>query len=121
MSRQCTCQEWLDNIDKVNAPGLLLIARNPQSASQYRGVKFRFCPWCASALTESPTQETVPARILDVEGEWNCANREQQSKWAEDAGLLRVSSFARDLPIWSQLPEDWRPKLVPHVRAAQNR
>lgn len=70
---------------------------------------------------EQPAPETGPAPIVDIELLWNCANREQKSAWAEDAGLLRRSAFARDLPHWSALPEDWRPKLVPHVRPAANR
>ena len=65
--------------------------------------------------------ETRTEPVVNVETIWNCASREQQSSWAEAAGLLRVSSFARTLPPWSQLPEDWRPKLVPHVRTAANR
>jgi len=42
---------------------------------------------------------------------WNCASREQKNSWAEDAGLLRRSAFARDLPSWHELSEDWKKRL----------
>jgi hypothetical protein len=40
------CEDWEDNIDKINAPFLLQAARtgNP---NQYTGVQFRYCPWCS--------------------------------------------------------------------------
>lgn len=77
----------------------------------------------AAHLLDVPVKETPAApSLVNVEVIWDCASREQRSKWAEDAGLLRVSAFARDLPWWSALPSDeWRARLVPHVRLAANR
>lgn len=46
-----------------------------------------------------------------TETEWNCASREQKNQLAEDAGLLRPSAFARDLPCWHELPVHWQQKL----------
>lgn len=46
-----------------------------------------------------------------TENEWNCASREQKNQIAEDAGLLRPSAFARDLPCWHELPVHWQQKL----------
>jgi hypothetical protein len=46
----CDCPEWEPNIVKVNAPLQLAFARNPVAANQYRGIPFRYCPWCGSQL-----------------------------------------------------------------------
>lgn len=77
----------------------------------------------AAHLADVPVKETpAPPSLVNVEVIWDCASRDHRSKWAEDAGLLRVSAFARDLPWWSALPSDeWRARLVPHVRLTANR
>jgi hypothetical protein len=65
----CDCPEWEPNIVKVNAPLQLAFARNPVAANQYRGIPFRYCPWCGSQLkgffehTPSSGMETEVARI----------------------------------------------------------
>lgn len=46
----CECEDWKQNIDKVNGANSMLFARNPTSYKGYDGVKFRYCPWCSKAL-----------------------------------------------------------------------
>lgn len=49
----CNCKDWLENIAKVNAPLMLQAARSGfHPSANYNGVRFRFCPWCASRLIE---------------------------------------------------------------------
>lgn len=48
----CTCTEWGPNIAKVNAPLMLAVARNPNTAAMYLGVPFRYCPWCGQPLKD---------------------------------------------------------------------
>jgi hypothetical protein len=45
------------------------------------------------------------------EAEWNFASREQKNIIAENAQLLRRSAFVRDLPLWRELPDEWKRKL----------
>ena len=45
----CDCQDWKSNIDKVNGPILLQVARNPEQ-SGYDGKLFAYCPWCGKKL-----------------------------------------------------------------------
>jgi hypothetical protein len=47
------CQEWTENIPKVDAPFAFLTARNPQSYKGYDGIPMRYCPWCAAPLIET--------------------------------------------------------------------
>jgi hypothetical protein len=54
------------------------------------------------------------------EREWNMASSAEKDRIAEDAGLIRVSSFSHHLPYWHELPENWRQRLAssagePHV------
>jgi hypothetical protein len=39
------CEDWLPQIEKVNAPIILANARNPEYP-QYDGKPFVYCPWC---------------------------------------------------------------------------
>jgi hypothetical protein len=48
---KCICQEWAQNIAKVDAPRMFMAARNPETAN-YDGIPFRYCPWCAKYLIE---------------------------------------------------------------------
>lgn len=48
----CDCQDWKDNIAKVNEPYIREAART--GAVGYRGKTFVFCPWCAKRLEERP-------------------------------------------------------------------
>lgn len=48
----CTCDTWKNNIDLINAPWVVETGRNPTLARGYRGVRFRFCPWCARPLAD---------------------------------------------------------------------
>lgn len=43
---QC-CQEWVENIDKINDPIILQSLRNPGYV--YNGKPFVYCPWCGKA------------------------------------------------------------------------
>jgi len=52
---KCTCSEWADNIDKVNAPMQLQAIRS--GTSGYVGVYFKFCPWCGKALEQRKEKE----------------------------------------------------------------
>lgn len=52
----CTCEEWVNNIGEVLAPQRLAFARNPTPANEYRGVKFRHCPWCGNFLNGDANQ-----------------------------------------------------------------
>jgi len=45
----CYCKDFAENMDKVNAPILLLNARNP-GTTEYDGKSFAFCPWCGERL-----------------------------------------------------------------------
>lgn len=44
------CGDWNVNMPKVNAPFLLLHARNPHTNKGYDGAPFRHCPWCGEKL-----------------------------------------------------------------------
>lgn len=54
---KCTCQDWKENIDKVNAPLMLQFARNPTTTKGYEGKKFIFCPWCSHLLIDDGNAE----------------------------------------------------------------
>ena len=46
MIKKCSCKEWEDNIEILNAPfnmGLIAVG-------EYRGKIFDFCPWCGKSL-----------------------------------------------------------------------
>lgn len=50
----CNCQDWKENIGKINAPIMLQAARSGFSPSaMYNGVRFRYCPWCALPLHDA--------------------------------------------------------------------
>lgn len=46
---KCDCADWTIQIEKVNAPIMLLYARNPNTY-KYDGKPFAYCPWCGNAL-----------------------------------------------------------------------
>jgi len=46
---KCSCQEWKDNIDKVNAGFTMTFIHGGQG---YEGAPFKYCPWCGKELTE---------------------------------------------------------------------
>lgn len=60
----CSCDEWAPNIEKVNAPLMLMHARNPHQGNMYRGVPFRYCPWCGRWLEV----DNEAARLRAAEG-----------------------------------------------------
>lgn len=61
MSLRCfCCDDWTENILKVNAPFYLLAARNPQSTARYDGKQFTHCPWYGNPLKDTPP--THPAQ-----------------------------------------------------------
>jgi hypothetical protein len=51
------------------------------------------------------------------EREWNMASSAERDRIAEDAGLIRVSSFSHHLPYWHELPENWRQRLASSAEA----
>lgn len=60
MSLDCTCQDWIENIEKLNAPLRLQTIRSGFTW-QYDGKKFRYCPWCGKELsTESWNEANGP-------------------------------------------------------------
>jgi len=42
---------------------------------------------------------------------WNIASNSKKNQVATDAGLIRHSSFDRDLPCWHELPRAWKVRL----------
>jgi len=46
---ECDCKDWKENIEIVNGPLLLQLARNPQLKG-YIGKIFKYCPWCSLEL-----------------------------------------------------------------------
>ena len=59
----CDCAEFAPNIQLVDAPRLFASARQAHDGSwDYRGVPFRFCPWCGKRLVE----ESVGAALKAV-------------------------------------------------------
>lgn len=63
MSVVCTCRDWKENIDKVNA-GFTMLHIHGQGG--YNGKLFVYCPWCGEILedenkqkVEEPEQDTV--------------------------------------------------------------
>jgi hypothetical protein len=57
---KCDCEDWAANIDHLNAPTLLLHARNPQSYKGYTGKRFVFCPWCSAVLAQDTPAPGAP-------------------------------------------------------------
>ena len=46
----CLCPDFKENVELLNAPFALEIARNPLTHRGYTGKQFKFCPWCGSEL-----------------------------------------------------------------------
>lgn len=65
MKKWCVCAEWAPNIEKVNAPLMLAYARNPSAANMYRGVPFRYCPWCGEYLLIEGLAGEPPETVTD--------------------------------------------------------
>jgi len=42
---------------------------------------------------------------------WNIASNSKKNQVAADVGLIRHSSFDRDLPCWHELPQAWKVRL----------
>jgi hypothetical protein len=49
---ECTCNDWIENIDKLNEAITLLTARNP-TYKGYTGKIIIYCPWCGEKLKET--------------------------------------------------------------------
>lgn len=47
---KCNCQDWSENIEKVNGPIILQAIRSGMPA--YDGKSFSHCPWCGTSLAE---------------------------------------------------------------------
>jgi hypothetical protein len=54
---ECFCDDWKENIDKVNAPILLQQARNPHH--KFTAKVFGYCPWCGDILHEHRTSTST--------------------------------------------------------------
>jgi predicted nucleic acid-binding Zn ribbon protein len=54
----CLCKEWEENIDKALGPAVFYYQR---FGTNYDGVKFRYCPWCASELNFEREKTDVDA------------------------------------------------------------
>jgi hypothetical protein len=61
---ECTCSDWQPNIAKVNAPLMMMHARNPHQGNMYRGVPFRYCPWCAEPLIDVESEQSASTVAL---------------------------------------------------------
>lgn len=48
---ECDCQDWRENIDRVEMPIVLQAIRT--STAGYDGKQFVYCPWCGRGLRES--------------------------------------------------------------------
>lgn len=59
MALECHCPDWAPNIAKVNAPLQLMHARNPHQGNMYRGLSFRYCPWCGDLLLEAEDRSVL--------------------------------------------------------------
>jgi hypothetical protein len=46
--KECGCDKWKENIDKINAPYTLGL----NAVGQYCGEEFVYCPWCGGRLWE---------------------------------------------------------------------
>jgi len=49
---QCKCEDWAENMPKVNAPIMLQALRG--GTTGYDGKPFKYCPWCGKLLREEP-------------------------------------------------------------------
>lgn len=45
------------NVQKLNAPNMLLYARNPTTYKGYDGLPFKFCPWCGQKLEDDEQRD----------------------------------------------------------------
>lgn len=45
----CSCPDWKPNIEAINGPIVLQSIRSGFTY-QYRGKKFKYCPWCGEEL-----------------------------------------------------------------------
>ena len=63
--KECKCQDWLENIAKVNAPINLMTLRTGHA---YSGLVFKYCPWCKAELVvpddEKPTKLETEDMVL---------------------------------------------------------
>lgn len=58
----CNCNDWKENFNKVIAPLMNEVARNPQNYEidkngiimGYTGKKFIYCPWCGEKNNAAP-------------------------------------------------------------------
>ena len=47
--RECDCEEWGYNIAFLSfVEGMVIV-----KGVQYKGAKFRFCPWCGESLVDT--------------------------------------------------------------------
>jgi hypothetical protein len=61
---ECACADWKENIEKVNAPIALQVARSGGRYGHYTGKRFIYCPWCAKPL--GPVCELGPRESLTL-------------------------------------------------------
>ena len=58
MKKYC-CDDWDNNIKKVDGPILLQSIR--AGCDLYDGPIFRFCPWCGDGIEEQLPPEQIPS------------------------------------------------------------
>ena len=56
----CTCPDWVENIDKVDADTMTAQARNPHTHPGYTGKVFTHCPWCGYPLWKDTLKDDNP-------------------------------------------------------------
>ena len=54
-SLECNCQDWINNIDKLDAPFILAWTHG----MSYDGKEFMFCPWCGQELMNRELIESL--------------------------------------------------------------
>ncbi len=73
MNDQCTCKDFKPNMEIINAPLMLQVARNPQhfkkdksgTIKAYMGKPFVYCPWCGEELkVEDDKEITIDIELL---------------------------------------------------------
>ena len=57
MKKYC-CDEWDQNIEKVDGPIMLQSIRAGRDL--YDGIPFKFCPWCGNDIEEKLPQDQIP-------------------------------------------------------------
>ena len=60
---KCECEDWKENIDKINGPLSFIQITKPDLAPAVPVKQFAFCPWCGRGLFVEPAVALDPKRI----------------------------------------------------------